>query len=75
MSNYDQTSMGGEREAFLTTHWSLIEDVKQNKDKDRALTKRDSPKTHPEEQISTSGNCRTSGTTADGLQTRCRAKL
>jgi DNA-directed RNA polymerase specialized sigma24 family protein len=37
MSNYDQTSMGGEREAFLTTHWSLIEDVKQHKDKDRAL--------------------------------------
>ena len=37
MRNHDQTSMGGEREAFLTTHWSLIEDVKQQKDKDRAL--------------------------------------
>jgi RNA polymerase sigma-70 factor (ECF subfamily) len=29
--------MGGEREAFLTTHWSLIEDVKEHKNKDRAL--------------------------------------
>ena len=37
MSNHDQTSMGGEREAFLTTHWSLIENVKQQKDKDRSL--------------------------------------
>lgn len=37
MGNYDQTSMGGERDAFLTTHWSLIEDVKEYRDKDRAL--------------------------------------
>lgn len=37
MSNHDQTSMGGDREAFLTTHWSFIEDVKQHQDKDRAL--------------------------------------
>jgi RNA polymerase sigma-70 factor (ECF subfamily) len=37
MSSHDQTSMGGEREAFLTTHWSLIENVKQQKDKDRSL--------------------------------------
>jgi hypothetical protein len=37
MRNYDQTSMGGERETFLTTHWSLIEDVKKHKDKDLAL--------------------------------------
>jgi len=37
MSNYDQTSMGGERDAFLTTHWSLIEDVKAQQDQDRAL--------------------------------------
>jgi DNA-directed RNA polymerase specialized sigma24 family protein len=37
MRNHDQTSMGGERETFLTTHWSVIEDVKENKDKDRAL--------------------------------------
>ena len=29
--------MGGDREAFLTTHWSLIENVKQQQDKDRAL--------------------------------------
>jgi len=33
----DQTSMGGERQTFLTTHWSLIEDVKKHRDKDRAL--------------------------------------
>jgi len=37
MGNYDQTSMGGERDAFLTTHWSLIEDVKENRDKDCVL--------------------------------------
>jgi len=29
--------MGGTRESFLTTHWSLIEGVKQRKDKDQAL--------------------------------------
>lgn len=29
--------MGGTQEAFLTTHWSLIEDVKKHPDKDRAL--------------------------------------
>jgi len=37
MRNQDQTSMGGERGMFLTTHWSLIEDVKEHQDKDRAL--------------------------------------
>ncbi len=37
MSSHDQTSMGGQREAFLTTHWSLIEDVKKHQDRDRAL--------------------------------------
>lgn len=37
MGNHDRTSMGGERDAFLTTHWSLIEDVKEHRDKDRAL--------------------------------------
>jgi RNA polymerase sigma-70 factor (ECF subfamily) len=37
MSSHDQTSMGGERGTFLTTHWSLIEGVKKHKDKDRAL--------------------------------------
>ena len=29
--------MGGERQAFLTTHWSLIDDVKEHQDKDQAL--------------------------------------
>ena len=29
--------MGGDRGTFLTTHWSLIEDVKQHQDEDRAL--------------------------------------
>ena len=38
MSSRDQTSMGGDRETFLTTHWSLIEDVKEHQDRDRALT-------------------------------------
>jgi RNA polymerase sigma-70 factor (ECF subfamily) len=37
MTSRDQTSMGGEREAFLTTHWSLIDEVKKHQDKDRAL--------------------------------------
>jgi DNA-directed RNA polymerase specialized sigma24 family protein len=37
MSSHDRTSMGGQREGFLTTHWSLIEDVKKHQDKDRAL--------------------------------------
>jgi len=37
MGSHDQTSMGGQREAFLTTHWSLIEDVKKHEDRDRAL--------------------------------------
>lgn len=33
----DRTSMGGAGEAFLTTHWSLIEQAQQDEDKDRAL--------------------------------------
>lgn len=37
MSGHDPTSMGGQREAFLTTHWSLIENVQKEADKDRAL--------------------------------------
>jgi len=37
MRHYDHTSMGGQGETFLTTHWSLIEDVKKQPDKDRAL--------------------------------------
>lgn len=34
---HDQTDMGGAGEVFLTTHWSLIEDIKSKEDKDRAL--------------------------------------
>ena len=37
MKRRDQTSMGGEAETFLTTHWSLIEDIQSSKDKDQAL--------------------------------------
>jgi len=37
MKVYDQTSMGGEAEMFLTTHWSLIEDVQSEHNKDKAL--------------------------------------
>jgi RNA polymerase sigma-70 factor (ECF subfamily) len=37
MAHYDKTKMGGEGEAFLTTHWSLIDGVGQGKDRDRAL--------------------------------------
>ena len=37
MRPQDQTDMGGAREAFLTTHWSLIEGIKKNQDKDRVL--------------------------------------
>ena len=37
MSNYDYTSMGGEGGKFLTTHWSLIEDIKEHQDNDHAL--------------------------------------
>ena len=33
----DQTEMGGTREVFLTTHWSLIEDVKADHDDNRDL--------------------------------------
>jgi DNA-directed RNA polymerase specialized sigma24 family protein len=33
----DRTSMGGSGQAFLTTHWSLIEQAQQDEDKDRAL--------------------------------------
>lgn len=37
MRDYDQTSMGGDRGTFLTTHWSLIEGVKEHQDNDRVL--------------------------------------
>ncbi|MHC4540226.1 MAG: RNA polymerase sigma factor [Planctomycetota bacterium] len=33
----DQTDMGGTQEVFLTTQWSLIEGVKADQDKDKAL--------------------------------------
>ena len=33
----DQTDMGGLRESFLTTHWSLIEGIQKHQDKDRSL--------------------------------------
>jgi len=34
---HDQTDMGGPGEVFLTTHWSLIENIKSTEDKDKAL--------------------------------------
>lgn len=37
MDYRDQTDIGGVRESFLTTHWSLIEEVKGDEDRDRAL--------------------------------------
>ena len=37
MDHKDQTDMGGVRESFLTTHWSLIEGIKKHRDKDQAL--------------------------------------
>jgi RNA polymerase sigma-70 factor (ECF subfamily) len=37
MGRYDKTDMGGVRETFLTTHWSIIEGVKEHQDRDRAL--------------------------------------
>jgi len=37
MAYSDQTGMGGTRQAFLTTQWSLIEDIQDGKDQDKAL--------------------------------------
>jgi RNA polymerase sigma-70 factor (ECF subfamily) len=37
MRDNDKTDIGGSQEAFLTTHWSLIESIKAGQDKDRAL--------------------------------------
>ncbi|MHC4681100.1 MAG: RNA polymerase sigma factor [Planctomycetota bacterium] len=37
MEHKDHTDMGGVRESFLTTHWSLIEGIKKHQDKDQAL--------------------------------------
>jgi RNA polymerase sigma-70 factor (ECF subfamily) len=33
----DQTDMGGQRNVFLTTHWSLIEGIQKHQDKDQVL--------------------------------------
>ena len=37
MKGQDKTSMGGQRETFLTTHWSLIKNIQSGMDKDKAL--------------------------------------
>ena len=37
MRFHDQTEMGGTRGAFLTTHWSLVEDIKAGSDESGAL--------------------------------------
>jgi DNA-directed RNA polymerase specialized sigma24 family protein len=37
MGHHDQTDMGGTQEYFLTTHWSLVEQIRSDEDKDRAL--------------------------------------
>jgi len=37
MRFHDQTEMGGTRGAFLTTHWSLVEDIKAGADENGAL--------------------------------------
>ena len=37
MAPRDWTDMGGVRESFFTTHWSLVDKVKQRNDRDRAL--------------------------------------
>ena len=34
----DKTDMGGMRDAFLTTHWSLIENIHGQEDKNKSLT-------------------------------------
>lgn len=37
MGYHDETSMGGTARAFLTTHWSLIEDIKSENQRNQAL--------------------------------------
>jgi DNA-directed RNA polymerase specialized sigma24 family protein len=37
MRYQDPTEMGGPGEAFLTTHWTFIQEIKSDQDKDRAL--------------------------------------
>jgi RNA polymerase sigma-70 factor (ECF subfamily) len=37
MENRDWTEIGGARQKFLTTHWSMLEGIKQHDDKERNL--------------------------------------
>ena len=37
MASRDWTDIGGLRKSFFTTHWSLVEKVKQQGDRDMAL--------------------------------------
>ena len=37
MKNYDWTEIGGVRQTFLTTHWSMLEDIKKEADEENAL--------------------------------------
>ena len=37
MENSDWTEIGGARQKFLTTHWSMLEDIKKHGDKERTL--------------------------------------
>ena len=37
MTHADPTRMGGARQAFLTTQWSLIDDIQEGRDRDSAL--------------------------------------
>jgi len=37
MVKQDRTDMGGVQETFLTTHWSMVEGVREREDKDQAL--------------------------------------
>ena len=37
MENRDWTEIGGARQKFLTTHWSMLEDIKKRDDKERTL--------------------------------------
>lgn len=37
MKNYDWTEIGGVRQKFLTTHWSMLEDIKKEGNNEHAL--------------------------------------
>ena len=37
MKNYDWTEIGGVRQKFLTTHWSMLEDIKKQGNNEHAL--------------------------------------